>query len=150
MGAIRTFAPPVPRRDHTLLIVTSVLGAFLLLFCLGGSVLAGFVYHAYRGMQSQAADNVDGYLGDLRGGRFQAAYARLCPEVADQRSVTEFARREQSVGEVVQYTVDREVKVDESGHWVVTASVTRAQLPARVEYFRIEFGDANKPLVCPT
>jgi hypothetical protein len=150
MGAIRIFAPPVPRRNHTVLIVVSVLGAFLLVVCAGGALLSGVVYSAYRGMQHDAIDNVDGYLGDLRGGRFTAAYDRLCPEVANQRSVTEFARSQQAEGAVVRYTIDREIKVDDDGDWVVTASVTRAELPARIEYFRIEFDHANTPRVCPT
>jgi hypothetical protein len=150
MGAIPAFAPPVPRRDHTVLIVTLALGVTLLLCCgLGTTGVVGVVYSAYRSMQSDAVQTVDGYLGDLRNGQYTSAYGRLCSEVKAGRSVSDFTSAEQQAGQVTTYRVGSEIKAGEDGDWVVTAEVVRAGQAEHTEDFPVVFDKSNKPLVCP-
>ena len=150
MGAIPAFAPPVPRRDHTVLIVSLVLGVSLLLCCgLGTTGFVGVVYSAYRSMQSDAVQTVDNYLGDLRNGQYTSAYGRLCSEVTAGRSVADFTRAEQEAGQVTAYQVGSEIKAGKDGDWVVTAEVARAGQTEHTEDFPVVFGKSNTPLVCP-
>lgn len=150
MGAIRAFAPPVPRRDHTVLIVTLALGVSLLLCCgLGTTGFGGLVYSAYRSMQNDAVHTVDTYLSDLRNGQYSAAYGRLCADAKAGRSIDDFARAELDAGQVREYRVDSDIKVGNDGDWMVTAEVQRAGHTERTEDFPVVFDTSNTPLVCP-
>lgn len=150
MGAIPAFTPPVPRRDHTVLIVTLALGVTLLLCCgLGTAGFGGLVYSAYRTMQSDAVHTVDTYLGDLHNGQYTAAYGRLCSDAKAGRSIDDFAQAEQEAGQVTEYRVGSDIKVGNDGDWLVTAEVLRAGHTERAEEFPVVFDNSNTPLVCP-
>ncbi|WP_344653140.1 hypothetical protein [Cryptosporangium japonicum] len=150
MGAKPAFAPPVPRRSHTVLIVSLVVGAVLLV-CGGGgvTVVGGLFYVTYDNAQNSAVDAVETYLGDLRDGRYQQAYGRLCLEARSDRSLDEFTQAEQTAGQVVSYTIEDRVGNDQDGNWVLTAQVSRQGNPPRSELFPVTFATGNTAQVCP-
>ncbi|TQS40787.1 hypothetical protein [Cryptosporangium phraense] len=151
MGARPAFAPPVPRPTRTVLIVSLGLGATLLICC-GGSVfgVGGLFYYGYNTLQKDAVATVDGYLGDLRDGRYQQAYARLCLSERQQRSLDDFTRDERATGQVTTYTVGDDIEVDQNSNWVITAQVAREGSSAGPERFPVNFDDANAARICPT
>lgn len=150
MGAAPAFAPPVPRRDRTVLIVSLVLGVTLLVCCGGGVTgVGGFFYYAYRTVQNDAVDAVDGYLGELRSGQYAAAYNRLCTEARVGRSVDRFTTEAQRAGQILSYRVGSTMEVTDDGGWAVVADVTRQGKAARPETYPVVFNDANVATVCP-
>ena len=151
MGAVPAFAPPVPRRNRTVLIVSLVLGATLLLCCGGGvSGVGGLVYFTYSRQQDDAMTSVETYLGDLRAGRYEQAYGRLCYQARSVRSADEFAARQRAAGQVTGFRIDEEIQVGQDSDWLLTAQVTRAGNAPRTETFPVTFDDdTNTATVCP-
>jgi hypothetical protein len=150
MGAIPSFAPPVPKRDHTVLIVSLVLGVCLLLCCgVGTTGFIGVVYGAYRTMQSDAVSTVDTYLSELRNGQYTEAYNRLCSRARVNQSITEFAQSEQQAGQITSYRVGTDIKVGQDGEWIVTAEIARTDGTQQVQNFPVVFDDSNTAQVCP-
>ncbi|MFI5954824.1 hypothetical protein [Cryptosporangium sp. NPDC051539] len=150
MGARPAFAPPAPRPTRTVLIVSLVLGATLLLCC-GGSVfgVGGLFWYGYNTLQSDAVAAVDGYLGDLRDGRYQQAYGRLCLSERQQRTLDDFTRDEQATGQVTSFQVGDDIQVDQDSDWVITAQVARRGGAPGPESFPVNFDDANAARICP-
>lgn len=150
MGAVAVFTPPVPRPNRTVLIVSLVLGATLLLCCGGGVFgIGGLAYVSYTNEKERAQDVVQSYLGDLQGGRFPQAYDRLCTEARAERSVDEFAADERTAGQVAGFSVSDKVQTDEGGNWVLSARVSRQGNAARTELFPIVFEGDSGAQVCP-
>ncbi|SHN25486.1 hypothetical protein [Cryptosporangium aurantiacum] len=150
MGAVPAFAPPVPRANRTVLIVSLVLGATLLLCCGGGVFgVGGLFYYSYNTLQDDAVATVEGYLGDLQAGRYPQAYDRLCVEAKAQRSLDAFTGEQESAGQVTSYQVGSDIEVDQESNWLVTAQVVRQGGASGSETFPIVFNDANAAQICP-
>jgi len=150
MGAVPAFAPPVPRPNRTVLIVSLVLGATLLLCCGGGVFgVGGLFYYGYNTLQGDAVTVVESYLGDLQAGRYEQAYGRLCAESRAERSVTRFTEDEQSAGRVATFRVSDEIQVDQDNNWVLTAQVARQGNTLQPELFPVTFDDAGTAQICP-
>jgi hypothetical protein len=150
MGAVPAFAPPVPRPNRTVLIVSLVVGVTLLVCCGGGVFgVGGLFYYTYNTAQDRAQTEVETYLGDLQAGRFPQAYARLCDEARAERSVNEFTEDEQAAGQVVSYQVSDRVQVDQDSNWVLTAQVTRQGTTVGPELFPVIFESGNTAEICP-
>lgn len=151
MGARPAFAPPVPRANRTVLIVTLVLSATLLLCCGGGVFgVGGLFYYSYTTLQDDAVAAVGGYLGDLRERRVEQAYARLCVEAQQRRSLDEFTRDEQATGQVTAYQVGDDIEVDQNSNWLIRAQVARQGRQSGLETFPVSFDDTNTVRICPT
>ncbi|MFG1921609.1 hypothetical protein [Cryptosporangium sp. NPDC048952] len=150
MGAKPAFAPPVPRPNRTVLIVSLVLGVTLLLCCGGGvGGFGGLLYYSYNQQRDSAVDAVRSYLGDLQGGRYQQAYGRLCLETRSDRSLDEFADAEEVAGQIATFQVSDQLRADPDGNWVVTAVVARQGASSRSEYFPVVFESGGTATVCP-
>ena len=150
MGAVPAFAPPVPRPNRTVLIVSLVLGATLLLCCGGGVFgVGGLLYYSYNSQQDRATAEVQSYLGDLQAGRYPQAYGRLCAEARVDRSADAFAQDEQTAGQVVGYQISDRIRVDQDRNWVVTAQVSRQGGAPRAELFPVVFETGSTASVCP-
>ncbi|GAA3387861.1 hypothetical protein [Cryptosporangium minutisporangium] len=149
MGAVPAFAPPVPRPNRTVLIVSLVLGATLLLCCGGGVTgIGGLVWYGYDTLQKDAVGTVEAYLGDLQAGRYPQAYSRLCAEEKVERTLTEFTGEEETA-RVTEYQVGSDIEVDAENNWLVTARVARQGNSSRQETFPVLFDDTNAAVICP-
>jgi hypothetical protein len=82
------YASPVlpPKKNQTLKIVLIVLGALLVLCCIGALIAGAFGYKAFRDATGPAKSAVTGYYDDLKAGNYGSAYDRLCAE--SQEAVT--------------------------------------------------------------
>jgi hypothetical protein len=99
-------APPVDRNRRGLWIGLSVGALVLVLCCVGG--LTGFgllVVGSSRQIQTQATDEVRGYLDALEAGDYGAAYSHLCSATRKQVTSAEFAARQQDEPRLVSYVV---------------------------------------------
>ncbi|EXG80453.1 hypothetical protein [Cryptosporangium arvum] len=150
MGAVPAFAPPMPRPNRTVLIVSLVLGATLLLCCGGGvGGVGGLLYYTYENQRDDAVTAVQSYLGDLQNARYDQAYGRLCAEARSERSLGEFTEAEQVAGQVGSFAVSDQPQTDQDGNWVVAAQVTRQGNSVRSELFPVTFESGSTVSVCP-
>jgi hypothetical protein len=73
----------------------------------GGALAYGTIsYLDFRTGRDRSADAVSAYLADVKAGRFEAAYGRLCVAARQGLSRQTFVQRHQSDAAVVDYSVD--------------------------------------------
>ncbi|MGC9669298.1 hypothetical protein ACNTMW_22405 [Planosporangium sp. 12N6] len=106
-GVTPPFAAPPTDRDRRGLWIGLGLGALVLVLCCVGG-LAGFGLLAVSGtrqVQTQATEEVSGYLDAIEAADYDAAYSHLCSPMKRQVSRAEFAARQEDGPRLTSYVV---------------------------------------------
>ncbi|GII24605.1 Rv0361 family membrane protein [Planosporangium mesophilum] len=101
-------APPVDRNRGGLWIGLGVGALVLVLCCVGG--LAGFgllTVGGIRQLETQATEEVSGYLDALEAGDYDAAYSHLCSDLKRNLTSTEFAARQRDEPQIMSYRIQQ-------------------------------------------
>jgi hypothetical protein len=98
--------PPADRNRRGLWIGLGVGALVLFLCCAGGLVGFGLlVVGGTKQIQTQATEEVRGYLDALEAGDYDAAYSHLCSDLKKQVTSTEFAVRQRDEPRITSYVI---------------------------------------------
>jgi predicted Ser/Thr protein kinase len=139
-------APRGPRRGVRWLVV---LAAALVLAAAGaGAIWTGLVVN-----RQHAVAALDGYLGLLKTGKFDAAYGRLCTGATAGASRADFVRIQRAAPAILRYRIDQSgIPTRWTSTYPLTVEVRRADGTTRAEHYAVQQTRNSRPdqrLICP-
>jgi len=121
-----------PRRKRTGRVVLIVVAIVLVLCCAGVLGIAVFV-RTFGNATGPARDNVDTFLGQLKNGQTDAAYADLCAPTRGQFSAAEFAQIVNAKPKLSSYTVVSTNVSTVNGHTSATVQASLKSVDGHIE-----------------